>query len=236
MQPAEESRYLLADDLSWPVVCRCHQCMDGTWKPGRMVIETSPRNYQVWIHSRRLLSLTEKRYWLNRLMSDPGADPDNRWGRCPGFRNRKEKHRTPSGHYPLSRLIWVDWTGPVEIPHTALELAVPTSSPLSHQPHGGGVCRQHLSRSDYDCGDESTTDFSYALALARRGYAPTEMRRCLLSERSNWHNHCGQTRMERYLDRTIRRVMALIERTRMPPGIPPELSSGKQYKSKHASK
>jgi len=55
-----------------------------------MVVETSSGNYQVWIHSDRPLSLDEKRYWLKRLHNDPGADRNNRWGRYPGFRNRKK--------------------------------------------------------------------------------------------------------------------------------------------------
>ena len=55
MQPADESRYLLADDLCWERICRQHRHADGMWKPGRMVVETSPQNYQVWIRSQRAI-------------------------------------------------------------------------------------------------------------------------------------------------------------------------------------
>jgi len=212
MQPAEPSCYLLADDLSWSEISRRHHRRDGTWKPGRMVVETSPQNYQVWIHSRRPLSLTEKRYWLKRLISDPGADPNNRWGRCPGFRNRKDIHRNAYGHYPLSKLVWLDWVGEARIPQTALEL---NSKSFSRQPDRGGVCRfkKEIRRSEYDRGNESATDFSYALALVRRGYAEDQIRHRLLSERKCWEHHQGNKRKDHYLRRTIQRAKAIVEET-----------------------
>ena len=122
-EPVIESYYLLVDDLTWPMILSHHHYPNGGWKPGRMVVETSPGNYQVWIHSSRRLSLIEKRYWLKKLCSDPGADPNNRWGRCPGFRNRKDKYRDPTGGYPLAKLIWIDWRGKVEIPHSNNEIS-----------------------------------------------------------------------------------------------------------------
>jgi hypothetical protein len=213
MQPADESGYLLADDLSWERICRQHRHANGMWKPGRMVVETSPQNYQVWIRSQRELSLPEKRYWLKRLGSDPGADPNNRWGRCPGFRNRKDKHRSPSGQYPMARLIWIDWTRQAQIPHITPEAQFP-DEPLSHLPPRGFVCRSNIRRSDYERGGESETDFSYAMALARRAYGEDEIRARILSERTNWDNHRGNRRIDLYLDRTIRRAKAIIEQAR----------------------
>jgi hypothetical protein len=214
MQPADESRYLLADDLCWGLICRQHRHAGGMWKPGRMVVETSPQNYQVWIRSQRQLSLTEKRYWLKRLGSDPGAAPNNRWGRCPGFRNRKDKYRSRGGHYPLARLIWIDWTTEAQIPHTDLD-APAIDAPLSHPPLRGVVCRKKkVCRSDFDRGRESEADFSYALALARRGHGEDEIRSRILAERANWDNHGGGRRTDLYLDRTIRRAKAIIEETR----------------------
>jgi RepB DNA-primase from phage plasmid len=214
MQPMDASRYLLVDDLNRALLCRHHRHADGTWKPGRMVIETSPRNYQVWIHSQRPLSLMEKRYWLKKLMNDPGADPNNRWGRCPGFRNRKDKHRSACGRYPLARLIWIDWMTQAQIPQILLEPPV-HSKPFSHQPQRGGVCRhtKELSRSDFDRGNESATDFSYALALARGGHTEDQIRSRILSERACWKNHQGQRKIHQYLDRTIRRAKTIVAKT-----------------------
>jgi len=212
MQPLDQSRYLLADDLCWERICRQHRQTNSMWKPGRMVVETSHQNYQIWIRSQRPLSLDEKRYWLKRLGSDPGAAPNNRWGRCPGFRNRKDKHRSAGGQYPLARLIWIDWSTEAQIPHAIIEVP---DAPFSHQPRRGFVClKNKICRSDYERGGESETDFAYALALARRGHGEHVIRTRILSERTNWDNHAGDRRIDLYLDRTIRRAKAIIEKTR----------------------
>lgn len=201
LQPfaAAQPFYLLADDITPRLLNRHHKNRDGSWKPGRMIVETSPGNFQVWIHSSRFLRLEEKRYWLKRLRSDPGASPKDRWGRCPGFRNRKTKHRDSEGRYPLSRLIWIDWKNEVFVPS------------LSHQPVGG-VCRKnHLSRADYERGDESATDFAYAVALSRRGYSNDEIYKRLLNERSSWMNHMGSKKKWSYLCRTIDGAKRIVE-------------------------
>jgi len=135
--PAAEPFFMLADDLNIQLISCHHKYPDNTWKPGRMVVETSPENYQVWIRSSRPLEIEGKRYWLKKLHSDPGADPNHRWGRCPGFRNRKEKHRDGHGGYPLARLIWIDWRYDAAIPseNTATSEKPSSFSPL---PWGGG--------------------------------------------------------------------------------------------------
>jgi hypothetical protein len=206
--------YLLVDDVGWTLIQRQHQFKNGVWKPGRMVVETSRRNYQVWIHSSRHLSLKEKRYWLKKLHSDPGADPNNRWGRCPGFRNRKHKHRRSTGGYPLSRLIWIDWRYRAEIPDTHINTSDSELKRLSPQPPEGGVCRrQDITRANYTRGDESATDFAYAIALFRRGYTTQFVRGCILSERSDWKNHIGERRKSHYLNRTIERAKIIVDRS-----------------------
>jgi len=200
--------YLLVDDICQPLIQQQHQHKDGRWKPGRMLVETSNNNYQLWIHSRQSLSLNQKRYWLKKLNSDPGADPKNRWGRCPGFRNRKDKHRNSTGRYPLSKLIWIDWKGLANIP----KISTPQGSlqKFSHQPTQVGVCQHRkISRSHYQRADESATDFAYAIALFRRGYTAQFVRHCILSERINWKNHSGEKRKQHYLDRTIKRAKTI---------------------------
>ncbi|MCP4077957.1 MAG: hypothetical protein GY744_17440, partial [Gammaproteobacteria bacterium] len=130
IQPLRETEcfYILADDINRSLILRHHIYKDGRWKPGRMVVETSPDNFQVWIHCANALSLNEKKYWLKKLCSDPGASPNNRWGRCPGFRNRKEQYRSAGNRYPLSKLIRIDWKNLANVPGS-----------LSHQPRGESV-------------------------------------------------------------------------------------------------
>ncbi len=53
-----------------------------------------------------------------------------------------------------------------------------------------GVCHDHqITRSNYEKGNESSTDFAYALALIRRGYQDDDVRRRILFERNDWQNH-----------------------------------------------
>jgi hypothetical protein len=47
MKPERLDHYLLADDLSLDAPARQHRLPDGRWKLGRMVVETSPGNFQV---------------------------------------------------------------------------------------------------------------------------------------------------------------------------------------------
>lgn len=209
IQPAshQEPYYLLADDLNRCLLEAHHQHPVGKWRPGRMIIETSPGNYQVWIHASCCLSLDEKRYWLRKMKSDPGADPHHRWGRCPGFFNKKEKHRSTSGLFPLSKLIWVDWRNTAHIPKTAKRDPKRCDHlMLLEARHHTRIPR----RTDYERHNESVTDFTYALALARRQFTKDEIIKRLLEERNDWTNHEGILRKHHYLDRTVSKAIAII--------------------------
>jgi len=213
IQPAHgiQSSFLMADDITWPRIEMQHMGPDRLFKPGRMIVETSPDNHQIWIRSSRPLSLEEKRYWLHRLKSDPGADPNGRWGRCPGFRNRKECHHRSDGTYPLSRLLWVDWKNDASVPAAGAETQPMTTAILSPQPQVGGVCRKDISRSHYNRQDESATDFAYALALARRDLDDEAIKDRILLERKDWKNHHGEKKRKAYLDRTVAKARAIIQ-------------------------
>jgi hypothetical protein len=212
IQPGHQERYLLADDLTWKTVCRQHRYPHCCWKPGRMVVETSPANFQVWIRCAKLLSLDQKRAVLKRLKSDPGADPNNRFGRCPGFRNRKNQYRSPEGLYPLCRLIWIDWSSDAHIPdHLLVPPTAGAAKALAPLPLGGAVCHKSFPlRAQYRRQSESQTDFAFALALIRMDAADSLIRCLILQQRSCWQHHRGQNRINAYLDRTIAKARAVI--------------------------
>jgi hypothetical protein len=120
-----EERCLLVDDIDRSQLCEQHQDNNGHWLPGRLVVETSPANYQVWVRCLTKMSNLEKRLYLYHFHSDPGAAPKNRWGRCPGFHNTKAKYMTCKG-FPLAKLIWIDWKNDAVLPaidlyHSSLE-------------------------------------------------------------------------------------------------------------------
>jgi len=203
IQPLEQIAcyYLLLDDIDQRLILKHHVDINGAWKAGRMVIETSPGNFQIWIHSANALSLNDKKFWLQRLCSDPGAHPKNRWGRCPGFRNRKEIYRDSNNKYPLCRLIWIDWRNLANIPKA-----------FSHHPRGGVCHNSHLSRMDYIKKDPSATDFSYALALIRHGFTDEEIENRIKMERFDFKNHCGEKRQQHYLKTTIQNARKIIDK------------------------
>ncbi len=207
MKPLNERYYLLLDDI--PETKLKHQKEPKGFKPGRLVVETSPGNFQVWIKAGRSMSNPEKRYWIRYFGADRACDPNLRWGRCPGFRNCKEKYRE-KGRFPLARLIWVDWQNVARIPSVSL----PEESADRKIPDGKEIRRTHTSeaifRTDYERGDESATDFAYTLALLRRGTDPKVIADRLLEERKDWTHHNGPRRQADYLDRTIRRAAEII--------------------------
>jgi len=212
IQPVEQGRYMMADDITPRLLQSHHTFSNGAWKPGRMVVETSPGNFQVWVHAHRMIPLKEKRYWLKKMKSDPGADPCNRWGRCPGFRNRKAKYLNAYGYYPLARLVWVDWKHLTHIPKPVFTEPQGNTTALSPLPLEGGVCHlNNKSRHYYDRNDESATDFAYAMALFRRGTQECDVKCKLLTERKDWKNHPSPRQKEAYLKRTICKAKTIVE-------------------------
>jgi len=209
--PGSEPRYMMADDLNGNRLQKYHQSPDGRWKPGRMIIETSADNYQVWIHVSQHLSLAEKRFWLKKMNSDPGADPHHRWGRCPGFFNRKANHRSADGRFPLAKLIWVDWMDMAHIPRIPNNNSPQEKS--QQMPPNPKLLHKYIRRSDYERENESVTDFAYALALARRNFSKQQIINRLLEERSDWTHHREKTRQLQYLDRTVSKVLTIIRAT-----------------------
>ena len=109
----DEPHFMLADDLTRELLERQHGFFAGPpvhAKPGRLITETSPGCFQVWIHAQNALRGPDKVFWLSTLGSDPGAAPERRWGRLAGFLNVKPKHKREDGSYPLARLVWMDPT------------------------------------------------------------------------------------------------------------------------------
>ncbi len=207
MKPEDESRFLLLDDI--PENKLAYQKELKRFKPGRLVVETSPGNYQIWIRADRSIGNPEKRYWINFFRADPACDPNLRWGRCPGFRNCKPKYGK-NGRYPLSRLVWVDWKKAAQIPNVAMPARPTDRQTIKVKSISHHISPLPILRSDYERGDDSATDFAYALALLRRGTDPEVVADRLLQERSNWIHHKGQRRQADYLQRTIKRAVEII--------------------------
>ncbi|GAB6909752.1 hypothetical protein JCM12296A_56000 [Desulfosarcina cetonica] len=221
-----EHSYMFHDDMDREGLKKYHQDANGNWKPGRLVVESSPGNYQVWIKTNRPLSVEEKKYWLGKMNSDPGASPLHRWGRAPGFRNRKEKYRTDKG-FPLARFEWIDWRNEAKIPKVELKKYRDASKPFSTpqkrpRPRVSRGASQELPfRSKFYKGVdakgkvmESEQDFAYMLALLRRGVDGETIKERVRNERSDWENHKGPNRMEHYLEESLKKAQAIVDQSK----------------------
>jgi len=210
-----EPHYMLHDDLDKKGLDRHHK-QDGKWKPGRMVVESSPGNYQVWIHPDRPLSNEEKSHWLKKMDSDPGASPKHRWGRAPGYRNRKDKYED-HGRYPLAKLVWVDWRGKARVPKVDLHKQEieqpPRQSVLKAYAGRSGSSGALPKRSDFERGNESRTDYAYMLALMRRGVSDGEVEKRIRDERTDWSHHQSDKAKDHYFEFSLHRARTLIEST-----------------------
>lgn len=126
MRPAaeQESQYLLLDDLNSTKAEQHKQ------RPGRMIIETSPGNYQIWVHFEAALTNKQKTYLINQAGADQGATPERRWGRSPGFANHKHKYNQQSERWKTGRFPWVNLIAvtPGVTPLPAFPAILPTST------------------------------------------------------------------------------------------------------------
>ena len=103
-RPSGERRFTVLDDLDRAAL---RKLTADSFEPCA-VIETSPGNYQAWLRHIRILSkevgTLAAQTLAQRYGADPGAADWRRFGRLPGFTNRKLRHRNADGLFPLVRL------------------------------------------------------------------------------------------------------------------------------------
>lgn len=94
-------RFTLLDDLTASTV---EQLSKEGYTPSA-VVETSPGNFQAWLkHSRPLegrLATLAAHALAERFEADSSAAGWMRYGRLPGFTNRKPEYRKADGNYPF---------------------------------------------------------------------------------------------------------------------------------------
>ncbi len=75
-------------------------------KPGRRVVETSPHNFRVWIHSQNPVALDQKQFVLQKLKSNPWADPQQLlWTTALSLETEKKNIKIPWAASPLAKLL-----------------------------------------------------------------------------------------------------------------------------------
>lgn len=105
VRPAGESSYTLLDDLTQDTLLR----HDTEGYAPAAVVETSTGSFQAWLRheqplSKELGTLAAKTL-ADRFAADRSAADWRRFGRAPGFTNRKPQHRNVQSLYAFVRLI-----------------------------------------------------------------------------------------------------------------------------------
>ena len=104
LRPTGESPYTLLDDL--PAATLPRLTAEG-FAPAA-VVETSPGSFQAWLRYTqplpKELGTLAARLLAVRFGADTSAADWRRFGRAPGFTNRKPQHRNAQGLYPFARL------------------------------------------------------------------------------------------------------------------------------------
>src|SRR6202521_6370754 len=104
IRPAGEHSLSLIDDANIQVIERLKS--EG-FAPA-VVLETSPGNFQAWLHHGQILpkhlSTFAARLLASRFGGELASADWRHYGRLAGFTNRKDKHRRTDGTFPYVRL------------------------------------------------------------------------------------------------------------------------------------
>ena len=152
-----EHPYLMLDDLSRERAAAILQKYAGA------VVETSPGNTQAWLRCSRPMDREQRQNVLRRLVaivgSDSGAISEPRWGRLPGFQQRKP------GKSGWTNLLNISAKPPFDpAPYLDQEPSVVASLPAAR---AAGVVPSYLSGED-----QSRREFGVACKMIREGVAP----------------------------------------------------------------
>jgi len=219
IRPEGEHCLSLIDDASIQVIERLKS--EG-FAPA-VVVETSPGNFQAWLHHGRVLpkylSTLAARLLASRFGGDLASADWRHYGRLAGFTNRKDKYRKTDGTFPYVRLH--EATGVVysnaatflvEL-ETLYESEQPKARPRAASP-GCRVCRSNLkSIQDFRAkpiysGDQTRVDLAYAVYALAHGVPESETRNALASRDLS---HKGdRKRQQAYIDRTIKKALERI--------------------------
>jgi RepB DNA-primase from phage plasmid len=215
IRPAGEHCLSLIDDISTTVIERLKS--DG-FAPA-VVLETSPGNFQAWLHHGQVLpkhlSTLAARNLASRFGGDLASADWRHFGRIAGFTNRKDKYRKTDGTFPYVRLH--EATGAVyskaatflEEVWSVHEADKSTSRPIASMrgPRERNLDLKSIldfrARATY-AGDQTRVDLAYAVYALAHGVPESQARHALASRDLS---HKGNSkRQQEYIDRTIKKA------------------------------
>jgi len=227
VRPMGEHDLSMVDDLTTDAVLAMKE---AGFNPA-VIVETSPGNFQAWLkHSERInkeVSTAAARALAEKFGGDRGAADWRHFGRLVGFSNRKGRYfNATTGLYPFVRLI--EAVGSV-YPEAERFLAGVKSDleqrhterehlKSKHFAHAGAIHLGDLKSIDVfrvDCrygGDGTRVDLAYAVYALSHGASAEDVANTI---RSRDLSHKGnERRQNEYVERTIKKAMASIERGR----------------------
>jgi hypothetical protein len=226
IRPKGEHHLSLVDDLTTDAV----SVMKAVGFDPAVVVETSPGNFQAWLkHTERLskeVSTALARALAEKFGGDRGAADWRHFGRLAGFTNRKAKYLdTSTGLYPFVRLIEAE--GGV-YPEAERFLAG-VKNEFERQKAERERVREQIAKiapslpkylKTVDAfrldtrygGDGTRIDLAYAVYALSHGANAAEVQAAI---RSRDLSHKGnERRQNEYVQRTIKKALATIERGR----------------------
>src|SRR5271157_3480144 len=220
IRPAGEHCLSLIDDASIQVIERLKS--EG-FAPA-VVLETSPGNFQAWLHHGQILpkhlSTFAARLLASRFDGDLASADWRHYGRLAGFTNRKDKYRKTNGTFPYVRLheatgaVYpnaITFLAEVKTIYESEQSKLPPRACLRRR----SPCCSNLKSIEDFCakpiygGDHTRVDLAYALFALAHGVAENRVRDALatrdLTHKGDWK------RQQEYIDRTIKKARERIE-------------------------
>jgi hypothetical protein len=217
LRPTGESAFTLLDDLAPTALAR----LDTEGYDPAAVVETSPGSFQAWLRHEQPLSKELGTLAAKTLAARFGADQSaadwRRFGRAPGFTNRKPQHQNVQGLYPFARL-----TSHAGQPFPALksfgiQLAklqeraeqeraaarLNYASKATHYP--GPVMLSRFRTSARYIGRPAAADMAFSIAAYAQGWSESDIAAALARDYlSRDKNH---TRKAAYIHRTVSKAL-----------------------------
>jgi hypothetical protein len=225
VRPAGEHNLSLVDDLTAHAV----GAMKREGFSPALVVRTSPGNHQVWLkHPMQLdreLGTAAARALAERFGGDRGAADWRHFGRLAGLVNRKAKHADPvTGLFPYVLLLAADGkvypeaerflagvSAEVERKHEEGRRAQERAG--SRSSTAGPVTLRSIDAFRSDArygGDGNRIDFAYAIYAFARGLGTADVSAAIRTR--NLSHKGNERRQEEYVERTIKKALAAIER------------------------
>jgi hypothetical protein len=220
IRPAGEHSLSLIDDASIQVI---EQLKSEGFAPA-VVLETSPGNFQGWLHHGQILpkrlSTFAARLLASRFGGDLASADWRHYGRLAGFTNRKDKYRKTDGTFPYVRLH--EATGAIYSRAVAFlaevkDLYDSEQSKLPPVPclrRGTQCCSKVKSIEDFRAkpiygGDQTRVDLAYSVYALAHGVSENDARNALAS-RDLMHKGNAK-RQQEYIDRTMKKALERIK-------------------------